>query len=283
VTYSIVARDPDSGELGVAVQTRAFGVGKWVPWARSGLGAVATQAFTQREYGPLGLRLLDAGKTPEEALAALLAADDQRDVRQVAIVDSQGRVAAHTGARCIPEAGNVAGDGVSAQGNMLRSSDVWPAMAEAFAASSGTLAGRLLAALDAGEAAGGDFRGRQSAALLVVSGRVSGAPWNERISDVRVDDHTQPLAELRRLLGLEEAYRRLGRCETDDELEEATVGARAAGVSEDDLDWFRAALAWQRGEPDEVSRRFVPLVEREPRWVAARDLLVSRDPPRHPA
>jgi uncharacterized Ntn-hydrolase superfamily protein len=283
VTYSIVARDPQTGQLGVAVQTRAFGVGAWVTWARAGVGAVATQAFTDRGYGPLGLALLEAAKAPADALRALVAADDERDVRQVAFVDAEGRSAVHTGERCIPEAGHQVGDGFSAQGNMLRSSDVWPAMAEAYAGGEGSLAQRLLAALDAGEAAGGDFRGRQSAALLVVSGTRSGHAWDERVMDVRVDDHAEPLRELRRLARLQEAYGRLGRAETDEQVDEAAHEARDAGVAADELAWFRAALAWQRGDREEVVRRFEPLVTHEPRWRGALDLLLSRDPPTHPA
>jgi uncharacterized Ntn-hydrolase superfamily protein len=275
VTYSIVARDPDTRQLGVAVQTRAFAVGNAVPWAASGLGAVATQSFTERSYGPLALELLRIGRTPADALAGLVAADPQRAVRQVGIVDTQGRSAAHTGELCIPEAGHQTGDGFSVQANMMRSAEVWPAMAEAFAAATGSLPQRLLASLDAAEAAGGDFRGRQAAAMLVVAGKTAGRPWDEHVVDVRVDDHEDPLAELRRLVDLSETYRRLVR-------EPDTVDAddaRRAGVRDDELEWLAAAAAWRTGDLETARRRFDLLVAREPRWAPAWAALERIPPP----
>jgi uncharacterized Ntn-hydrolase superfamily protein len=199
MTYSIVGRDPATGELGVAVQSRAFNTGAVVPWGEPGVGVVATQSYTELSYGPLGLELLRAGKTPEEALVELVAADDDRDYRQVAMLDTQGRVAVHVGAACIPAAGFTAGDGFSAQANMVASEGVWESMAEAFQRSEGSLAERLLSALDAAEQAGGDWRGRQAGGILVVA--AEGKPW-EREVDVRVDDHPDPLGELRRVFGL---------------------------------------------------------------------------------
>ena len=206
VTYSIVGRDAASGELGVAVQSRAFGVGLCA-WARPGVGAAATQSFTERSYGPLGLELLAAGESPADALAQLVEADEQRDFRQVALLAADGRTAAYTGAACIPDCGHTLRDGVSAQGNMLASAAVWPAAADAFATARGTLAERLLAALDAAEEAGGDFRGRESAALLVVSGNREEKPWQPSF-DLRVESDPQPLRELRRLHGRAATYRR---------------------------------------------------------------------------
>jgi uncharacterized Ntn-hydrolase superfamily protein len=202
-TYSIVARDPASGELGVAVQSHWFSVGSIVPWASPGVGAVATQSLAEPAYGPRMLERLGAGSDPEEALADLLAADPGARFRQVAAIDRDGALAVHTGAGCIAHAGDRAGDGFSVQANMMASPAVWPAMAEAFVGTGGRLARRLLAALDAGEAAGGDARGRQSAALLVVP--PEGEPW-ATVVDLRVDDHPEPLAELRRLLDLGDAY-----------------------------------------------------------------------------
>jgi uncharacterized Ntn-hydrolase superfamily protein len=281
VTYSIVARDGETGELGVAVQTRSFGVGRAVPWALAGIGAVATQSLTDKGYGPLALELLRAGKSPADALAALLAADRDRAVRQVAIVDKQGRAAAHTGSACIAEAGHVAGDGWSAQANMMRSADVWPAMAESYQAAEGSLAQKLLAALEAAEAAGGDFRGRQAAAVLVVDAESAGKPWDERVSDLRVDDHPEPLQELRRLLQKEEAYRLLNRLGPDDPSDDAFDAARAAGIGADELLWYEVALAWKARRPDEVERRLQKLIELEPRWAGARAALrevVPEDP-----
>jgi uncharacterized Ntn-hydrolase superfamily protein len=208
VTYSIVARDPSTGDLGVAVQSHYFGVGPVVPWLRPGVGAVATQAMVEIGYGPKALDLLAGGMAPEEALAQLTAADERAFSRQVAIVDASGRVAAHTGERCIAEAGHRTGDGWSVQANMMTNATVPDAMADAFAAADvdgADLATRLLAALDAAEAEGGDIRGRQSAALVVVKGDPATPPW-ERHVDVRVDDSPEPLVELRRLVGVRRAY-----------------------------------------------------------------------------
>ncbi|MDH3289957.1 MAG: DUF1028 domain-containing protein [Gemmatimonadota bacterium] len=205
-TYSIVAMDSASGEIGVAVQSHWFSVGSVVPWAEPGVGAVATQSFVNPSYGPRGLYLMRTGTPAPEALAALLRADPDSQVRQVAMIDAAGRVAAHTGSRDIPAAGHSQGRHYSVQANLMRNVTVWPAMARAFETTTGDLADRLLAALDAGEAAGGDIRGKQSAALMVVSGDPTDPPW-ERIFDLRVEDHPDPLGELRRLLRVARAYR----------------------------------------------------------------------------
>jgi len=202
-TYSIAARDPSSGELGVAVQSHWFSVGSIVTWARAGVGAVATQSIAEPAYGPALLDRLEAGDQPQEALAAELAADELSRFRQVAVVDSAGRVGVHTGAGCMAYAGHQGGNGFSAQANMMTSAEIWPAMATAFEAADGPLARRLLAALDAGEDAGGDVRGRQSATLLVVP--AAGEAWRATV-ELRVEDHPDPLAELRRLLDLHDAY-----------------------------------------------------------------------------
>jgi uncharacterized Ntn-hydrolase superfamily protein len=212
VTYSIVARDEGSGELGVAVQSHYFSVGAVVSWARAGVGAVATQSMAERAYGPRGLELMGAGRSAPDALAHLLAEDEQGRLRQVAFVDRHGRVAAHTGDRCIREAGHRVADGVSAQANIMRRATVPDAMLSAFRSARGDLAERLLAALRAAEREGGDLRGRQSAALLVVGARAAG-PGDERVFDLRIDDHPDPLGELDRLLGLARAYGRLERGE----------------------------------------------------------------------
>ena len=204
-TYSIVARDAATGELGVAVQSHAFSVGSGVSWAEAGVGAVATQSFIDPSYGPLGLDLMRSGRSAPDALKGLLAADDGRDVRQVAMIDASGRVAAHTGAKCIPAAGDHVGTGYSVQANLMDNANVWPAMAKAFEASRGDLAERMLAALEAAQAAGGDIRGMQSAAILVVKGVSSGKPWQDKIFDLRVEDSPQPLVELRRLVNFQRA------------------------------------------------------------------------------
>jgi uncharacterized Ntn-hydrolase superfamily protein len=210
VTYSIVARDPDTGELGVAVQSHWFSVGSLVTWARPGIGAVATQANVDPGYGPQLLDLLVAGVHAEQALATLVSNDPAGDSRQVAVVDGAGHVAAHTGSSCMAYAGHATGDGVSCQANIMATDRVWPAMLDAFGASGGSLTSRLLAALDAAEREGGDLRGRQSAAILVVA--PDAEPW-ETVVSLRVEDHPDPLVELRRLVGLRDAYSLAGRAD----------------------------------------------------------------------
>jgi len=210
MTYSIVARDDATGELGVAVQTRWFNVGETVPWAEAGVGAVATQSFSEKSYGPLGVARMREGASAPQTLAALLASDPDREVRQVGMVDAKGRSGAFTGSRCVAAAGHIAAADVSIQANMMERSTVWPAMGEAFRSTAGPLADRLMAALCAAEAEGGDVRGRQSAALLVVP--ASGPAWASRY-DLRVEDHRTPLDELARLLRLARAYEAFDRSE----------------------------------------------------------------------
>jgi len=273
MTYSIVGRDPETGELGVAVQSRAFNTGAAVPWGAPGIGVVATQSFTERSYGPLGLELLRAGKSAEQALDELVTADDESQYRQVAILDAEGRAAVHVGEACIPAAGYASSDDFSAQANMVASERVWKSMAEAFERSQGPLEERLLDALDAAEAAGGDWRGRQAAGILVVG--AEGEAW-EREVDLRVDDHPEPVAELRRLVRLGRAYRAM---------------RGPPGPSADDLEvlpeldrlWAQIYMATATGKLDEARERLRPLLEAEPRWgdfvraLAERELLPNAD------
>lgn len=205
-TFSIVAKDNKSGQIGVAVQTHWFAVGAMCPWIEPGVGAVATQSLVEVSYGPKGLNLLKAGNSPAEALDILIKADENSSVRQVAILDAEGRVAVHTGSKCIAEAGHFSGDGYSVQANMMLNPTVWPAMAEAFEESSGELAARMLTALKAGQNEGGDIRGMQSAAMLVADGSSSDEPWKKMIVDLRVDDHPEPILELERLYNIHKAY-----------------------------------------------------------------------------
>lgn len=205
-TYSIVARDPNTGELGVAVQSHWFSVGPIVAWAEAGVGAVATQSFVDPSYGKNGLELMRSGKSAPDTLKELLAKDEAREVRQVAMIDAQGRVDAFTGKNDIQAAGHIVGDNFSVQANLMLQDTVWPAMARAFENAKGDLAERMLAALDAAQAAGGDIRGRQSAALIVVTGKPTGQAWKDRTFDLRVDDSPEPLRELRRLVRLQRAY-----------------------------------------------------------------------------
>jgi uncharacterized Ntn-hydrolase superfamily protein len=234
MTYSIVARDSETGQFGVAVQSHFFSVGPIVPWAEAGVGAVATQAFAEVSYGPRGLELMRGGTSAGRALGVLVLADKEADRRQVAMVDGLGRVAAHTGERCIAEAGDRQDDGVSVQANMMLKPTVPDAMLAAYLGASGDLADRLLAALDAAEAEGGDIRGRQSAAMLVVKAQASGKPWLDRVVDLRVEDHPVPLEELRRLVEMRRGYDAVERAEQaamQDDLETAAAEYAKAEAS----------------------------------------------------
>jgi uncharacterized Ntn-hydrolase superfamily protein len=211
VTYSIVARDPETGQLGVAVQSCAWGTGAIVPWVEAGVGAVATQAFAETAYASRVFERLRAGASAADALAAAVAQDGGAAVRQVGVVDARGGVAAHTGDSTVPEAGHRLGDGYAVQANMMLRSTVPDAMADEFERSSGDLATRLLAALDAAEAEGGDFRGRQAGAMRIVEGALPDTPMHGVVLDVRVDDNPYPLDELRRLVRLAHAYATLDR------------------------------------------------------------------------
>jgi len=210
-TYSIVAHDAVTGQMGVAVQSCYFSVGTAVPWGEAGVGVVATQAFASADYGPEGLALLRDGVAPYDALARLLESDPSRELAQVALLDTRGRVATHTGAGCIGSAGHLAADGVSVQANMMTDDTVWPAMLDAYQRGEGDLAARLLAALEAAERAGGDIRGRQSSALLVVAGERTSKPWHGRLFDLRVEDHPAPVTEIARLARLRRAQITHGR------------------------------------------------------------------------
>ncbi|MDQ2696609.1 MAG: DUF1028 domain-containing protein, partial [Pseudomonadota bacterium] len=210
-TYSIVARDPDTGDMGVAVQSHWFSVGQLVAWGEAGVGVVATQSFIDPSYGSLGLALMKAGRSATEALTGLVAADPHPQVRQVAMLDATGNVAVHTGANCIPFAGHLVGENFAVQANLMLDEAVWTTMAEAFQRARGDLAERLLAALQAAQDLGGDLRGKQSAAILIVRGKATGRPWVDRAMDLRVEDHPDPVQELKRLVRLHRAYEHMNR------------------------------------------------------------------------
>jgi uncharacterized Ntn-hydrolase superfamily protein len=246
-TYSIVARDPETGELGAAVQSHWFSVGSLCTWARPGVGAVATQSVVEPAYGPNALDLMEDGSSAGDALAELLATDPLAAVRQVGVVDAGGRVAVHTGADCIPCAGDVTGPHWTCQANMMATDEVPAAMSAAFEGAGGDLAERLMTALEAAEGAGGDVRGRQSAALIVVA--AEGEPWQMRVQ-LRVEDHVEPVAELRRLLVLHRAYELAGRADelmaADQPAEAGALYRRAAELapaSDELLFWAGLALA----------------------------------------
>jgi uncharacterized Ntn-hydrolase superfamily protein len=277
-TYSIVARDPDSGDLGVAVQSHWFSVGPIVPWAIPGVGAVATQANVEISYGPKALELLEAGRSPQEALAQLTAADPGAHTRQVAVIDAAGAVAAHTGELCMAYAGHITGEGVSCQANIMANEQVWPAMLDAYRRSRGPLHERLMSALEAAEATGGDARGKQSAAILVVP--ATGERWSRKV-ELRVEDHPEPLPELRRLLSLHDAYALAGRADAlvgEGRHDEASVlygqASDLAPTSHELMFWAGLGIA-QAGNVHAGAERVNTAIEMHPGW---RELL-RRLPP----
>jgi uncharacterized Ntn-hydrolase superfamily protein len=267
-TYSIVAHDHETGECGVAVQSHWFSVGSVVTWGRAGVGAVATQSLADPAYGPRLLEALAAGEEPQAALDRLVAADAGGRFRQVAVVNAQGVVAVHTGDGCIAFAGHRTGAGFGAQANMMANETVWGAMADAFEAAQGSLARRMMAALDGAEAAGGDARGRQSAALLVVPAQ--GEEWNR--TELRVEDHPEPLEELRRVLAVSEAYDLATKA--DDAMGEgrhedaARYGAEALALQPDNhelLFWAGLGKA-QSGDADGGVAMVRRAIELQPGW-----------------
>ncbi len=210
-TYSIVARDPQTGEMGLAVQSHWFSVGSIVAWGEAGVGVVATQSFVNPSFGQRGLELLKTGKTAQEVVDELIASDEGRDVRQLAIVDSKGNSASYTGAKCISEAGHFVGNGYSVQANMMLNNSVWGEMSKAFENSTGPLAERLVTALESAQNVGGDIRGQQSACLLVVKGNPTGNLWEDRLIDLRVEDNPDPVDEIKRLLSVYRAYEHMNK------------------------------------------------------------------------
>jgi uncharacterized Ntn-hydrolase superfamily protein len=245
MTYSIVARDPATGELGVALQSRSFAAGRFVPWIKAGAGAVASQAFADPSHGPEALRLLGSQLAPAEVLDRLLRDDPGASMRQIAILDTHGRVAVHTGSRCVAAAGHAIGENCCAQGNMMERATVWPAMVAAFENASGNLAERLLAALFAAEREGGDLRGAQAAAIRVTAGSSPAAAAADASVDLRVDDHVDPVNEIKRLLAYLRAHRR-----AIQGTERALAGDLAGGLA--DLD---ACCSEFPREPEFASRQ----------------------------
>jgi uncharacterized Ntn-hydrolase superfamily protein len=276
MTYSIVALDARSGEFGVAVQSHYFAVGAAVMWASPGVGAVATQATIKISHGPRALELLQGGFDAQAALERLIGGDEEAATRQLAIVDAAGNTAVHTGGSCVREAGYVARDGVSCQANIVASDGVWSAMLDSFESAPGSLHHRLLAALDAGEAEGGDLRGRQSAAILVVP--AAGERWDYTIS-VRVDDHPEPLLELRRLVALHDAYKLAteanGLLDAGDHAEATVLFERACELAPESHDLlFRAGLSFAlMGDLDGGVRRVRRAIEMQPNWKKMLDRL----------
>jgi uncharacterized Ntn-hydrolase superfamily protein len=288
-TYSIVARDPATGQLGVAVQSHWFAVGSLVPWAQPGVGAVATQSFVDVRYGVEGLQLMAQGKPAGQALRRLLATDPNPAVRQVGMIDADGRTAQHTGDRCIQYAGHLAGDNFAVQANLMAVEGVPEAMAKAYENARGPLAQRLLTALEAAEAVGGDLRGKQSAAVLVVRARPGVHPWEDRLVDLHVEDHPTPLLELRRLLRLHTAYRLMNlgdhALEANDIEGALAHYGQAEILAPDNLEmkfWHAVSLA-NAGRADKAMPLFATVFREDRNWQVllprlAEEGLVNVDP-----
>ena len=272
-TYSIVARDPATGQLGVAVQSHYFSVGPIVPWAAAGVGAVATQSLVLVDYGPNGLELMRGGMTAQQVLDSLLKTDAHNEARQVAMVDAKGGVAAYTGKGCIPDAGHQTGAQFSVQANLMAKPSVWPAMAAAYERAQGDLAERMLQALEAAQKEGGDIRGQQSAAILVVKPESTGKPWKDWVYNLRVEDHLEPLKELRRLVRLQRAYNLNG--QGDDFMAEKksaeamTAYEQSAKLAPEvvELQFWAALTMYTNGREAEGLKLFREVFSRERLWM----------------
>jgi uncharacterized Ntn-hydrolase superfamily protein len=271
-TYSIVARDPETGEMGAAVQSHWFSAGVLCLWAAPGVGAIATQAFPNLSFGPRGLEMLAGGKTAPEVVQALIGSDEGRDVRQLGIVDARGNADAYTGAKCVPGAGHQVGTQYAVQANLMLNDEVWPAMAAAYAASSGPLAERLVAALEGAQAAGGDIRGKQSAALVIVRAESTGQSWEDRLVDLRVDDHPEPVVEIARLLRVHRAYEHMNRGDValeQGDVEGALAAYSAAEVMFPDnleMQYWHAVSLVNVGRIEEALPMFAAIFNQDPNW-----------------
>jgi uncharacterized Ntn-hydrolase superfamily protein len=278
-TFSIVARDAATGQMGVAVQSHWFSVGSVVTWAEPGVGAVATQSFVQPAYGPRGLALMKSGVSASEALKRLLAEDEHADVRQVAMVDTSGRIGVHTGKKCIQAAGHASGQGYSVQANLMADASVWSAMARAYESAEGDLAGRMLAALEAAQTQGGDIRGRQSAAILIVEGKASDEPWKDRVMELRVEDHPEPVRELRRLVELWRAFKLMN--DGDDAVTEGRnadalrlyASAEEMVPDSDEFVFWHAVTLVSMGRVDDSLPVFARAFRMNPSWLVLVDRL----------
>ena len=272
-TYSIVARDAQTGEMGVAVQSHWFSVGSMVSWAEAGVGAIATQSFIEPAYGARGLELMKSGLSAAQALEALASVDDGREVRQVAFVDAKGNVAVHTGAKCIESAGHHVGEGYSVQANMMLSDQVVSAMAKAYESAKGDLADRLLAALAAAQSAGGDIRGRQSAAMLIVKADSTGRPWADRAVELRIEDHPTPVAELARLLRVHRAYAHMNAGDVAVEQEDLDLAMTEYGKASEllpdnvEVQYWAAVTLATSGNLEEALPIFRAVFAADPNWI----------------
>ncbi len=271
-TYSIVAIDPLSGDMGIAVQSHWFSVGSLVAWGKAGVGVVVTQSFVNKSFGPRGLSLLEEGLNPKEIIKTMLKTDEGRDVRQLAILDSYGKVEAYTGKNCIEEAGHIAGDGFCVQANLMEKNTVWFAMKKAFENSKGTLAERMLISLKAAQDEGGDIRGKQSAVILVVRAKSTGNSWEDNLVDLRVDDHEEPLKELQRLLKIHNAYFFMNEADKAigygdiDLAKEHYKNAQKLNPDNLEMKYWQAIFLANQGEIEEAKLIFKEIFDQDNNW-----------------
>lgn len=280
-TYSIVAIDPETGDMGVAVQSHWFSVGTIVSWGEAGVGVIATQSFVNASFGPRGLELLKSGLTAQEVLDKLISEDDGREFRQLAILDAKGNVAAFTGKNCIQPAGHITGKGYSVQANLMINDKVWPAMSKAFENSKRTFAERILDALDAAQNVGGDIRGKQSAALLIVRAKSTGKVWEDRLIDLRVDDSNEPLKELRRLYNVHQAYQHMNngdlaveKNDMDKAMKEYSAAMKMFPENLEMKYWTAVALA-NKGNLKEALPMFKAIFKKDKNWKTLTPRLIS--------
>jgi len=280
-TYSIVARDTVTGEMGVAVQSHWYSVGTIVSWGEAGVGVIATQSFVNPSFGPRGLALLKQGLDAKQVLKLMIEADDGRDVRQLSVLDAKGNVATHTGKSCIDDAGHIVGNNYSVQANMMLNDKVWGAMSNSIENSSGPLAERLMSALEAAEKAGGDIRGKQSAAILVVKPESSGQVWLDRKVDIRVDDHPEPLKELRRILKVHQAYEHMNNGDLAIEHNNMDLAMKEYSAAEkmfpenEEMKYWHAVTLANIGKVNESLPLFKQVFKKNKNWITLTPRLIK--------
>ncbi len=271
-TYSIVAMDPETGQMGVAVQSHWFSVGSIVAWGEAGVGVVATQSFVNPSFGPRGLALLKRGKTANQVVEALIASDEGRDVRQLAVLSEDGSVSAYTGKNCIPDAGHIVGDNYSVQANLMMNDKIWQAMSEAFENAEGSLAQRMITALEAAQNAGGDIRGKQSASILIVKGKSTGKIWEDRMIDLRVEDSPEPVKELKRLLKVHRAYEHMNAGDLAVELGNMELAMKEYSAAEEmfpeneEMKYWHAVTLVNNGKLEDALPLFAKVFDKNENW-----------------
>ncbi|WKZ70292.1 MAG: DUF1028 domain-containing protein [Melioribacteraceae bacterium] len=282
-TYSIVARDTVTGEMGVAVQSHWFSVGTIVSWGEAGVGVIATQSFVNVSFGPDGLALLRDGLSAQATLDKLIEEDEGRDFRQLAVLDSKGNVAVYTGKKCTEEAGHLKGNQFSVQANMMKNNSVWPVMKETFENSKGTLAERLLLTLEAAEEAGGDIRGKQSASILVVKPESTGKVWLDRLVDLHIEDHPEPLVELRRLYNVHQAYEHMNKGDLAIEHDDMELAMKEYSMAEElfpenlEMKFWRAVTLSNIGKVDDALPIFKEVFSKDENWKILTPKLIKNE------